>query len=55
MSLMPVINEIKFQGVISLNGIAVELNARGVKTTHGRRWSALHVFRPKQRLLKKTC
>jgi DNA invertase Pin-like site-specific DNA recombinase len=44
--LAPVIAEIKASGVVSLNGIAAELNARGIPTASGKgRWGAVQVAR----------
>ncbi len=44
--LAPVIAEIRASGVVSLNGIAAALNARGIPTARGRgQWSATQVAR----------
>lgn len=45
LSLQPVIDEIKSEGVISLNGIAKELNRRGICTRKGSSWRAVQVKR----------
>ena len=36
---MPVIEAIQASGITSLNGVAQELNARGIKTRWGYSWS----------------
>ena len=38
-SVMPAIREIQTGGVTSYKGIGDELNKRGFKTAHGKRWS----------------
>lgn len=43
--ILPVIAEIRAQGISTLRGIAAELNARGELTPRGGRWSAAQVLR----------
>jgi len=42
-ALSPVIAEIRAAGVHSYNGIAAQLNARGIPTARGGRWAATQV------------
>ena len=42
-NVLPVIREIQASGVDTLSGIALALNARGIKTSRGRRWYAATV------------
>ncbi len=42
---LPVIEDIRAGGVTSLNGVAEELNRRGVSTPRGGRWAAMTVKR----------
>ena len=44
-TIMPIVEEIRAGGVTSFNGIAEELNRRGVRTARGRRWAAMQVKR----------
>lgn len=44
-AVIPVIRDINASGVKTLNGIADELNSRGVKTSSGKQWSAKQVQR----------
>ena len=46
---MPVIEDIRAGGVTSLNGVAAELNRRGVGTPRGGRWRAMTVRRVVER------
>jgi hypothetical protein len=47
----PIIAELQAAGITSLNGIAMALNARGVRTPRGRsRWYASQVARLLKRL-----
>ena len=43
--LMPLIEEIRQQGVTSLRAIAVELNRRSIPATRGGEWTAVQVQR----------
>jgi DNA invertase Pin-like site-specific DNA recombinase len=47
--LMPIIDDIRAEGVTSDRGIARQLNERGIETAHGRSWSATQVGRMLQR------
>jgi DNA invertase Pin-like site-specific DNA recombinase len=47
--LMPVIEDIREQGITTLSGMAAELNERGIKTPRGGEWSAVQVMRILQR------
>src|ERR1035438_7694900 len=47
--LMPVLDDIRQQGITSLLGIAGELNNRGIKTRRGGEWSAIQVKRVLER------
>jgi hypothetical protein len=49
--LLPVVEDIKAKGAISLHQIAAGLNKRGIKTARGCDWSAIQV----QRVLKLAC
>ena len=51
-SVFPVVREIEASGVPSLNGIARELELRGIKTARGGAWSATSV---KNLIKKSTC
>ena len=42
---VPIIEEIRESGVISLRGIAAELHARGERTQRGMEWSSVQVMR----------
>ena len=46
---LPIIDEIRASGVTSFNGIAKELNRRGVRTARGGRWAAMTVKRVVER------
>ncbi len=46
---MPIIDDIRAGGVTSLNGVAEELNRRGVGTPRGGRWKAMTVRRVVER------
>ncbi len=46
---LPVIEDIRAGGVTSLNGVAEELNRRGVGTPRGGRWAAMTVRRAVER------
>ncbi len=46
---LPIIDEIRASGVTSFNGIANELNRRGVRTARGGRWAAMTVKRVVER------
>jgi DNA invertase Pin-like site-specific DNA recombinase len=48
--LAPIIAELRASGVTSLSGIAVDLNARGIKTPRGGEWSAVQVQRVMERV-----
>lgn len=51
MDLAPMIVEIKASGVVSLNGIATELNTRGIPTARGHgHWTAVQVSRVSNKL-----
>jgi DNA invertase Pin-like site-specific DNA recombinase len=39
-NVLPIVREIKAAGVVSLDGIAAALNARGIRTVRGARWYA---------------
>ena len=47
--LLPVIGEIREEGITSATGIAKALNERGIPTTRSARWQAVQV----QRMLRK--
>ena len=49
--LLPIIRGIQESGTVSLAGIAVELNSRGIPTARGAKWIATQV----QRVLDRTC
>ncbi len=42
---LPIISDIRTGGITSLNGVAGELNRRGVSTPRGGRWAAMTVKR----------
>ena len=42
---LPIIEEIRKAGVVTLRGIATELNARGERTQRGMEWSSVQVMR----------
>ena len=42
---MPIIEELRSAGIISLRGIAAALNTRGVQTARGGRWDPTTVKR----------
>jgi Recombinase len=42
---MPIIEELRSAGIISLRGIATALNARGVQTARGGQWDPTTVKR----------
>ena len=44
-SLLPAIQDVQAAGAISLRAIAIELNARGVRTVRGREWTPMAVRR----------
>ncbi len=46
---LPVIEDIRAGGITSLNGVAEELNRRGVSTPRGGRWAAMTVRRVVER------
>jgi len=46
---LPIIEDIRAGGVTSLNGVAEELNRRGVGTPRGGRWAAMTVRRVVER------
>jgi DNA invertase Pin-like site-specific DNA recombinase len=50
LTLLPIVNQIRDTGVVSLRGIADELNQRGVKTSRGGRWHAASVARLVERV-----
>jgi DNA invertase Pin-like site-specific DNA recombinase len=50
LSLLPVLHQIRNAGVVSLGGIAEELNRRGLKAPRGGRWHAASVARLLDRL-----
>ena len=41
--MLPIVREIEAAGVTSRNGIAAELNRRGVPTARGRAWTHVQV------------
>jgi DNA invertase Pin-like site-specific DNA recombinase len=47
--LLPIIEELKAAGVVSLRQIAAGLNAKGIRTARGAAWSAVQVQRVMQR------
>jgi Recombinase len=47
--LLPIIEELRAAGALSLRQIAAELNAKGIKTVRGRAWSAVQVKRVLER------
>ena len=52
-NVLPVIREIQAAGIVTLQGIAKALNARGVRTARGRKWypnSVKRVLARKSRL-----
>jgi hypothetical protein len=54
-ALSPVIAEIRAAGAHSYNGIAAQLNARGIPTARGGRWAATQVRDIVLRLSKQIC
>jgi hypothetical protein len=46
----PIMAEIRANGVIKLQAVADELNARGVRTAMGVRWGVSSVFRLRARI-----
>ncbi len=46
---LPIVDKIRASGVTSFNGIAEELNRRGVRTARGGRWAAMSVKRVVER------
>lgn len=42
---LPIIEEIRNAGIVTLRGIAAELNARGERTQRGMEWSSVQVMR----------
>ncbi|HYG85096.1 MAG TPA: recombinase family protein [Azospirillum sp.] len=48
-SVMPVIEELREQGITSLNGLAAALNERGIQTPRGGSWTATAVKRAVER------
>ena len=46
---LPIIGDIRAGGITSLNGVAEELNRRGVGTPRGGRWAAMTVRRVVER------
>jgi hypothetical protein len=50
--LAPIMAEIRASGVIKLQAVADELNARGVRTAMGVRWGVSSVFRLRARIDK---
>jgi len=46
---VPIIEELKASGAVSLRQIAAELNARGIRTARGGAWSAVQVKRVLER------
>ena len=42
-NIAPIIREIQVSGITSLRGVAVALNARGVKAARGGRWQSVQV------------
>jgi hypothetical protein len=47
--LLPIIEELKASGAVSLRQIAAELNTRGIRTARGGAWSAVQVQRVLER------
>jgi hypothetical protein len=48
--LAPIVKALQAAGITSLNGIAVSLNDRGIRTPRGRQWHAKQVSRLLKRL-----
>jgi DNA invertase Pin-like site-specific DNA recombinase len=48
--LVPIIEELKSSGAVSLRQIAAGLNAKGIKTAQGKEWSAVQVQRVIERV-----
>jgi hypothetical protein len=48
--LLPIIEELRAAGAISLRQIAAGLNAKGIKTARGCEWSAVQVKRVLERI-----
>ena len=48
--LLPIIEELKAAGAVSLQRIAAGLNAKGIKTARGKEWTAMQVQRLIQRV-----
>jgi DNA invertase Pin-like site-specific DNA recombinase len=48
--ILPVIQDIRAEGIVSLGGIAAELNARGILTARGGQWHATTVRNMSQRV-----
>ncbi len=42
---LPIVEEIRDAGVVTLRGIAAELNSRGERTQRGKEWSSVQVLR----------
>lgn len=42
-NIAPIINQVQASGVVSLRGVALVLNARGVRTARGGKWAATQV------------
>jgi hypothetical protein len=48
--LTPIIDDLSASGAVSLRQIAAGLNARGIKTSRGGKWSAVQVQRVMERM-----